>query len=152
MRTLLGAVLLFAPAFAAAQDVNAKLATRYDLRADTDNYPQATPKAALQSAVKAAEKGRYDYLVAHILDPMFVDDRIAGTKTSFAQLVADVKTKLGEDSEALKELRRFAREGEFKDEEATSSVSLKDVKDRKVFFRKVGDRWFVENRQQDEKK
>ena len=31
-------------------------------------------------------------------------------------------------------------------------VSLRDVRERQVFFKKAGDRWFVENRQQPEEK
>ena len=39
-------------------------------------YSQATPKEALQSVIEVAEKGEFSYLVAHLLDPAFVDARV----------------------------------------------------------------------------
>ena len=39
------------------QDKEAKPATRYGIVADLDTYPQNTPKAALDSAIKAIDRG-----------------------------------------------------------------------------------------------
>ncbi len=40
-------------------------------------YLQSTPKEALNSVIEAAEKNDFNYLVAHLLEPSFVDGRIA---------------------------------------------------------------------------
>ena len=50
---------------------------RDPIRRLPDQFGQATPKAALDSALKVIDRGRFDYLVAHLLDPAFVDGRVA---------------------------------------------------------------------------
>lgn len=48
-----------------------------------------------------------------------------------------IQKKLGDDPEALKDLKRFLSEGEFLDAGETATATLKDLPDRKLFFRKV---------------
>jgi hypothetical protein len=160
---------------------------------------QATPKETLASVIEVIDRGKIDYLVAHLLDPAFTDDRIADRARQIEpiveaelarirdaqlqapggvpeeqrvpvepptfraavarlahsratqQIVTDIRAKLTEDSEAVRDFRRFLREGTFADAEGTSKATLPDVKDRAVFFKKRGDRWFIENRQVEEK-
>lgn len=50
---------------------------RYGVEVTPRFFPQSTPAEALASATRAADKGRYDYLAAHLLEPKFVDDRVA---------------------------------------------------------------------------
>ena len=165
-------------------------------------YPQATPKQALESVIAAATQGNYNYLVAHLLDPAFVDARLANrtaqylpaveselsklrsfqleypetvtqankipekadefrarvnqeaANRAFAQFVRDVQFKLADDPEILKNLRRFNRQGSFPDANAPDTavrVGHPDIRDRAIFFKKIGDRWYIENRQTDEK-
>lgn len=202
MRVLSVAVLL-AGSVALAQE-KAKgpeeIPVRYGLPYKAKAYPQATPKEALESVLAAADKGEVSYLVAHLLDPAFVDGRVedrarqyepaveaglvkkrdaqrqdpAGVRdedrvpdepdkfrarvaadaraAAFAQLVRDVGEKLADDPEVLKDLRRFNRQGTFPEAPAeTAKVGLPEVRDRAVFLKKVGDRWYVENRQSEEK-
>jgi len=66
-------------------------------------------------------------------------------------VIADVQGRIANDPESTKLLRRFFREGMFADTETASRATLMDVKDHAVFFKKVGDRWFMENRITDEK-
>jgi hypothetical protein len=49
---------------------------RYGVPPNLDLFPQDAPKAALSSAVKAVEKGRIDYLAAHLIDPAFIDQKV----------------------------------------------------------------------------
>jgi hypothetical protein len=49
----------------------------------------------------------------------------------------------------LKDLRRFLREGEFKTSGESATAVLKDVTDRALYFKKVKDRWFLENRKEE---
>ena len=163
-------------------------------------YPQETTKKALGSVIMAAERGDTNYLVAHLLDPSFVDSRIAerfrqfepvvmdeltrlreyqrnhpdDTPSSarlpdelpkfqarvaeearvraFSQLSRDVREKLVDDPEVLKDLRRFYRSGTFPEAgDNSAKVGLPDVKDRAVFLKKIGDRWYIENRQTEDK-
>lgn len=200
------AALLAAAALAAAQEGKPKAPTgpqpRYGVAYRAKGYPQATPKEAVGSVIAAADRGDFDYLVAHLLDPGFVDARVgdrarqlepavaaelarqrdfqlanpdrvplenrvpvdagqlrdrvlADARTAaFRQLVRDVRVRLGDDPEVLKDLRRFYREGTFPDPAAagdTAKVGLPDVRDRAVFLKRVEGRWFVENRQVEEK-
>jgi hypothetical protein len=172
---------------------------RYDIAPLLKLYPQNTAKAALESAVKAAEKGRFDYLAAHLMEPGFVDAesvnrgkalaadveaelrirrqrekdigsdlprdlRVPHEPEPFAKLVAsesqvrgfqrfiaDIREKAFHDPGQLKDLRRFARDGTIEETGDTAKVSLRDINDRAVYLKKIGQRWYVENRQIEEK-
>ncbi|HUR52523.1 MAG TPA: hypothetical protein VMZ71_00190 [Gemmataceae bacterium] len=169
-----------------------EIAPRFEVRAKPKTYPQANPKQALASLIAAADAGDHNYIVAHLMDPEFVDARIVlrarqikeavdsdlkklrdvqrqnigsvpkdarvpedpaqfelvaaarARERAFPLLVGDVKEKLADDPQVLKDLRRFYREGTF---DEGGRGTLPDLKDRAVFFKKVGDRWFMENRQ-----
>jgi hypothetical protein len=203
-RPVLAAVALLATALlAAAQEapkVLIEIPPRFGQPARLKTYPQGTAKDALRSAIEAAEKSEYTYLLAHLIDPQFVDNRLAerarqlepAVEVEFAklreyqkanpdrvaresrvpddpvafkefaareartralrQIVRDTTDKLADDPQSLKDLRRFLREGTFTDVAGGVRVTLSDVKDRSVFLRQIGDRWFVENRQVEEAK
>ena len=168
---------------------------RYGVAVKLKTYPQDTPRKALVSAVDAVEKGDTAYLVAHLLDPGFVDlrlndrvkqfeanvelelsqqrdfqlanrDRFApedrlptdrakfealiqdrSRQLAFRQLIRDVEDKLLNDPQAVKDLRKIMRDGVFSDEPGGSKAGHPDVKDRVLHFRKIDDRYFLENRQ-----
>jgi hypothetical protein len=153
------AVTLLAPALT-AQEPAAKLAKRYGHDYTPSLYPQSNPGEALQSIVKALEAGRVDYLLAHLADPKFVDPRIAEYKAlytggdegralvAFERLVRETTLHFREDPALLKELRRFAKDAEWETKEAEAAGALKQGSPRRVYLRKLEDRWFLENRQQ----
>ena len=205
MRNLLAVVLVLGNAsFAMPQEGRARVATepppRFGVAFKGKVYSQASPKESLESAIAAADKGEFNYLVAQLLDPAFVDARLAdrarqveptieanlaalrdfqqqnldrialearvptdpmkfrervaaeAQAAAFKQLTRDVREKFAEDPQVLKDLRRFRRQGTFPDDKTggeTAKVALPDVKDRFLFFKKIGDRWYVENRQAD---
>jgi hypothetical protein len=123
---------------------------RYGIDADFKTYPQASGKEALASILKAVEDKRIDYLLAHLADPQWVDDRVKKNGGKFDDLVKECReTKL--DPAAVKQLRRFLADGDWKVEEKTAEARLKDVSDRSVRFFKIGDRWFLENAYRPEK-
>ena len=127
-----------------AQETNA--ATRFGVAADFSSYPQATPKEALSSVLKAVDDKRINYLLAQLSDPDFVDRRVAAHGGNFEALVHETTEKLTADMAALKLLRRFLQEGEWRNTDLTAAVRLKDVRDRCVYLRKTEGRWFLENR------
>jgi hypothetical protein len=205
MRTLLAATLLLGAAGLAhtqpppPKQPEGPPVYRYGVPYRPRIYPQTTPKQALESVIVAADRGEFAYLVAHLMEPEFIDARLAARtqqfeapieaelirlrdfqkanpdrvapefripddpvrframvaerarERAFAQLARDVQAQLLEDPQSLKDLRRFLREGAFAGD-PVARVSLPDVKDRAVFLRKIGDRWYVENRQTDEGK
>jgi hypothetical protein len=84
------------------------------------------------------------------------DDRLAADArtAAFVQLARAVQDKFADDPEALKDLRRFARSGAFPDPGApgdAAKVELADLKDRAVFLKRMSGRWYVENKQAEEK-
>src|SRR5262249_3595000 len=106
---------------------------------------QGTAKETLASVLKAVEAKRFDYLVAHLADPEFVDDRVKrlyGGK--FEQQVEDTRTRL--DAPAVELLKKFAKDGEWKEEKNHCVVGLKDDKERCVHLRQQNGRWYLEHR------
>lgn len=82
---------------AAAQDQAPPIQPRYGVLAAPEAYPQRTPREALLSAARAVERGKVDYLVAHLIDPKFVDARVAAR----ARLIEDdVEKQLRADRDA----------------------------------------------------
>ncbi len=119
---------------------------RYGIEPDLDNYPQKTPKVALESILKAIQIKKVDYLLAQLADPAFVDRRVKEVHGGkFEEMVKETTSKLIDDPETVPLLRRFLKEGEWEDGDDAVSAKLKDVKER-LFFRKSGGRWFLENR------
>lgn len=127
-----------------------KSAKRYGVDPELDFFPQDSPKSALESVLKAIERKRIAYLLAQLADPNFVDERVKSYNGNFDELVNETTKKLKDDPAALKELHRFLKEGEWEGGDGTASAKLKDVKDRRVFMRKIGDRWYLENRMKPE--
>jgi hypothetical protein len=142
----LGLVLLSS---AQAQETDAP--RRYGIIAKLDTYPQATAKEALASVITALENRRFDYLLAQLTDPSFVDKRVKDVYDgNFDEFVRETTTKLNDNPATLKELKRFLKEGEWEGEDASATAKLKDIKDRQVFMKKVGKRWYFENKQKPE--
>jgi hypothetical protein len=73
-------ILLIAAAFAVGASAQPKPIvddqTRFGITPNLDLYPQNTPKAALDTATKLLENKRYEYFVAHVLDPAFLEAKI----------------------------------------------------------------------------
>jgi hypothetical protein len=146
----------------AAQDTpEEKFITRYGVVSNFSKFPQDTPQKALASVIKAITDGRIDYLLAHLADPSFVDGRIeklelqapAATKKearqllAFEQLVKETTDHFLEDPTLVKELQRFAKEGEWQVDDKVATVRVKSLPIRSVFLRKMDKRWYFLDRQ-----
>ncbi len=137
---LLGLTRLALPA-----DTPIEPGPRYGIAADLKAFPQQTPREALASVLKAIEGKRLDYLLAHLAEPGFVDDRVKRLYGGrFEAQVEETRTRL--NLTAVKLLRRFLREGEWTPQGQEEMVRLKDVKDRALYFRKIDGRWYMEQR------
>lgn len=138
-----GALLIATPLFAQKKDDENN---RYGVEIDKDAFPQATAKEALRSVLKAADAGRFDYLLAHLADPAYVEKQIKENGT-FQKIVGVVKDRWTNDPENAKEMRRMLADGFWEETPETATVKLKDVKSRQLFLKKIGPRWYLENRQ-----
>jgi hypothetical protein len=127
---------------AAADDAKT---SRYNVAPDLSAFPQKTPQQTLASVIKAAEAKRFDYLAAQLADPAFIDDRVQRLYGGhFAEQVEDTRTRMDEPTLVL--LRRFVKEGTWQVAKESASVTLKEAPDRGIFFRPIGERWYMEHR------
>ena len=151
MRTIctIGYLLMLCPAAAAQDTTDGRPAMRYGLNAHLREFPQGTPKEALASVIMAIEQGRIDYLLAQLSDPEFVDNRV---KQVHGGKFEDLRRRNAQRSSTTILLlsRSFAiscRTANGRSPTHTASVQLKDVKNRQVHLKKIGERWFFENKQ-----
>jgi hypothetical protein len=118
---------------------------RHGIAPDLKTYPQTTAKDALASVLKAIEAKRFDYLAAQLADPDFIDDRVKRLYGGrFEEQVDELRQRL--DPAAVKLLHRFLKEGHWTVEKQQATVTLADVPDRCVYLRRIGERWYLENR------
>jgi hypothetical protein len=135
-----------------------KMAPRFGIEADSAKYSQKSPQDTLKSVLAAIENKQVDYLLAHLADPDFVDKRVEyylkqapgkeqlARAMAFQRLVNATHEHFQEDPTRIKELYRFAKDGEWKVAEKSAMVRHTQVPMRKAFFRKIQDRWFFEDR------
>ena len=119
--------------------------TRYGIAPDSKSFPQSTAKEALASVIKAVDEKKFDYLVAQLADPTFVDDRVKriyGGK--FAEQVQDTRGRL--DLPTVKLLKRFLKDGKWTIDSSSARVQLDDVKDKSVCLVQKDGRWHLEHR------
>jgi hypothetical protein len=164
LRCAVLAVLALVPlltAVAQDEEKKGKEAVRFGFDANLTVYPQKMPKDTIGSVVKAIDNKRIDYLLAQLADPRFVDTQIneyrplfpkakdeAATFLAFDRLVAETVQHFQSDPILVKDLRRFARDAEWEVNDDVAVGALKDLAARKVFLKRIGERWFLENRQQ----
>jgi hypothetical protein len=154
-------LILLPVSFVSAQDTN-NLVKRYGFDANLEIYPQKTPQEALRSVCKALDNNRVDYMLAQLADPRYVDEKVASYKSAirqgddkakgilaFDRLVHETAQYFLEDPTIIKELRRFAKDAEWKTDAKQAVGTLASIEGRKVYLRKYADRWFLENKQSD---
>jgi hypothetical protein len=130
-----------------AQPVKGPRGERYGISAVRDVYPQSTPQDTLASVVKAIDGRRMDYVLAQLADPDYVDQRVRDVHNGrFSGMVDEATEKLARDPGTVSRFRRYIREGEWDVQDSTAMVRLKDRPDI-VAFRKVGQWWYMDNRQ-----
>ena len=134
---------------------------RYGIELDTKKYPQGTPKDALGSVLKALGEKDVRYLLANLADPEFVDKRVAAyaqqlpgklsdadkKSQAFDKVVEEAAGDFQNDPTKIKELQRFLKDGEWEEGAGEAVAKLKNVLSRKVFMKKVEDRWTLQNRE-----
>ncbi len=75
--------------------------------------------------------------------------KVEAKNRGFKATIEDVRKKFAADLNIVKEMKRYLRDGEFIETGDTAKVVLKDAKGKGIFFVKVKDRWFVEDRQEE---
>jgi hypothetical protein len=109
---------------------------RYDIAPLVRLYQQAHPKVALESTIKALEKGRYDYVAAHLLDPAYVDAAAIERGKASVNDVADAfSRRRAQEKENLSGTPRDLR---VPDEPEKLKVLI-DAETQSIGFRKLTD-------------
>jgi hypothetical protein len=148
-------------AFADAQGEKKKTPFRFGFDVDEKTYPQKTPEETMGSIARAVDRQRVDYLLAQLADPLYVDywvDRYKADVTkgrddgkrlvAFERLTRETIGYYQDDPLIVRDLRIFAKEGKWEEKDDLAIGSADKVPARKIFLRKIGERWFLENRQQ----
>jgi len=156
------AALILLAVFASAQDeVKKKAPPRFGFLVDEMTYPQKTPKDAMGSIIAALDRKKVDYFMAQIADPTYVEYWVERYKADFAQgkdearrllafdrLVRETSENYLNDPLIVKDLRAFAKDAKWEETDGIAIGTTEMVPARKVFLKKIGERWFLENRQQ----
>lgn len=66
---------------------------------------------------------------------------------AFRQVVSDIRTYMSQNSDLVRTLRRFLREGTELPAGDVATFSIKELPNQAVFLKKIGERWHVEDRQ-----
>jgi hypothetical protein len=152
-RILVALVLITATA--SGQDVTKE--KRYEVEEDIVKYPQQTPQQAMNSVAKTLSEGRLDYLLAHLVDPLFVDAKIQLIKSklkgppkavemvAFDKLIQEIKGHFLRDPMIVEEMSRYAKEGIWEMKDNQANARLPDVLSRRVYFIQVKGRWYLQN-------
>jgi hypothetical protein len=137
--------------------------TRFGIDLDLDTFPQKTPQVALTSVLRALAEKRFDYLIAQLADPAFVQSKMKLYKSTmpkalaeeskdvlaFQRLVKATAEHFRDDPTKIRELARYVKDGEWKVEDTRASASYKLLPARKVFLKKIGERWYLEDSDKD---
>ena len=157
--TLLATLVLCACS-SAQDETKKKAAPRFGFDVDEMTYPQQTPKDAMKSIAAALDRKRVDYLLAQMAEPSYVEYWVERYKADFPQGKDEAKRLLAFDRLAretseyyqndpliLKDLRAFAKDAKWEEMDDIAVGTTDKVPARKVYLKKIGDRWFLENRQ-----
>ena len=157
-------VLAFAGccAFSDAQDQAKKPPPRrfgYDV--DEITFPQQSPDATMKSIATALGRKQMGYMLAQLADPAHVDYWVEHYKKDFTlgkeegrrllafdRVIRDATEYLQNDPLIVKELRMFAKEAKWDEADNIAIGTVETIPARKVYLKKIGERWFLENKQQ----
>jgi hypothetical protein len=150
-----------------AQDKKPEPPARYGVAAETELYPQTSPKTAMISINKAFQRNRIDYLLAHLLEPSFVDDKVVQfyrikfgktpeldrdspnyemrIKEAFADFMREANKHMTDEPKQSGYLMKLLKEGTIEEGGTTAKVTHKDVPNLALSLRQVDGRWFMMN-------
>ena len=139
-----------------------KLVRRYGFELNETLYPQKSPQETMKSIALALKRGKVDYMLAFLVDPVYVDYWVNRYKKVYKQGREEARVLLAFDRLAretnqyyldepyvLRELRTFAKEGEWKEDGDLAEGTVKSLPARKMYLRRIDERWVLENGQQD---
>jgi len=141
-----------------AQEVG-KYDVRYKIEMNLERFPQKKPQEALVTVVKLVGEKRFEYLLAQMSLPQTVDARVLKIAegymkgsldekkfVAFDEVVKETEKYFINDPDILKDMRLFAAGAMWEEKDDQAIATTKDLPGRKMIFRKIEGRWFLENR------
>ena len=136
MRTIAATAVLLALTAAVAEQGGGQREGGHSLRRRSRhhrNIRKKHSKEALASVLKAIGEQQFDYLLAHLADPAFADQRVSVLAdqlgpdlkenqkqlTAFGRLVRSTAEGFREDPSKFRDLKHFQSEGEWTESSAT---------------------------------
>jgi hypothetical protein len=139
----------------------APLPRRFGFDVDEETYSQQSPEQTMRSIAKALDRKKIDYLLAHLADPAYVDYWVKRYQTevakggddakrllAFERLVTETNRYYSNDPLIVRDLRVFAKDAKWAEDGDAAVGTIDSIPTRKVYLRKIGERWFLENKQQ----
>ena len=120
---------------------------RYGIDADLDALPARLAQGRPGVRPQGDRRRRFDYVVAQLADPDFVDKQVAGRRRQVRWVRRPMTDRLTDDPEPSGNCGGSRRKANSNVTGDAAIVSHKDVKGRQVYLRKIGSRWFLEDRQ-----
>ncbi|MSR33093.1 MAG: hypothetical protein EXR99_16510 [Gemmataceae bacterium] len=146
---ILAGLILLGPSVALSQGV--KPAARFGVPADATLFPQSNPKELQLSLLKALGEKRIDYLLAHLVDPSYVDERITRVyEGRFEGQFEETRSKL-ENPPLKGEFEKILKEGKMEATAATAVLRLPALPEREIHFAFKGGKWYLLNRNSPER-
>ncbi|CAN5587036.1 hypothetical protein BH11PLA2_BH11PLA2_52620 [soil metagenome] len=128
-------------------------------------FDEATSNERIVERAKAAEKGteadlrklraieRADPFKPAVENPLPIDPvafakriEVEASYRGFYRVVAEIKERFEDDPSHLRELQKYLRDGELTQQDTTAKLTLKSEKGKAINFKKIGTRWFLEDR------
>jgi hypothetical protein len=124
----------------------AKRAKQFEAGAETELTQLRDFQRANRDKVALEDRVPFDPVALRALVAAKAQER------GFKQLAREIEQKLTDDPQVLRDFRRVLRDGSFADADPSASATHPDLKGRSLYFKKIGTRWFLEDRQTEEPK
>lgn len=140
--TVLVVVFVAAPSASPGETDNPfDLRERYRIVVSDDVYPQATPRETVGSIIDALENSNARYVLAHLVSPSQVDERLHGDARALEKLVVGMTP--AKSHHLLDQLDLHLAEGKWTTRGRRASSRVHGVPD--LTLEKIGQRWFMHN-------
>jgi len=169
MRIAIAVIVAVIGAYAVQAQPKPEPQPRYGVVAETNIYPQESPKQALASLAKAFDRQRVDYVLAHLADPTFTAGKVAQfyrqkfgrvpeddlelsegerdrrLKTAVALFAAEVSDHMDSFPKQTLRFFRLLKNGAVAEAGTTATVTLADTPEVTLTLKQLEGRWYMVN-------
>ncbi|MBN2022813.1 MAG: hypothetical protein JW809_08450 [Pirellulales bacterium] len=114
---------------------------RYGIEVNLDRFPQSDPQTTIRSVIKATKAGQVEYMLAHLISPSQVDDKLHGDAEAMRKLAA--KATPEKSAKMVAALSRQLTEGTWTIEEERAWSRVEGLPT--LSLEKIGDHWYMHN-------